>query len=481
MRITNHPILRFTNGEVIYFFYNGIKVKAYTGETIASALQANGITNFGLSSKLKRPRGFFCGIGKCSSCLMNVDRVPNVRTCITEVKEGMIVENNNMMLPNASYQPSAAERHFCDIAVIGGGPAGMSAASEASKYGANVLLIDENTHLGGQLVKQTHKFFGSKQQQAGTRGIDIATELENKVKKNCSILENTSVFGCYNRDGTYLLTAVNNIAQTLYEIEPKKIIFATGAQENMLGFDGNDLPGVFGAGGVQTLMNVYGVKPGNTGIIVGAGNVGLIVAYQLRQAGVKVKCVIEAMPTIGGYFVHAAKIRRIGIPILTRHTIKNAYGGDKVKGATIVRLDDQWRIIEGTDQQISCDFICIAVGLTPAIRLVSQTGAAITFINEAGGWVMLHNEYMQTTTPDIYVAGDLANIEEASTAMMEGRIAGLHAAHSLGKIHLYEPVMQELQNELVIFREGPFGARPFQAKKKIFEGYYEAMGKGRSS
>ena len=94
---------------------------------------------------------------------------------------------------------------------------------------------------------------------------------------------------------------------------------------------------------------------------------------------------------------------------------------------------------------------------------------------------MLHNEYMQTTTPDIYVAGDLANIEEASTAMMEGRIAGLHAAHSLGKIHLYEPVMQELQNELVIFRAGPFGARPFQAKKKIFEGYYEAMGKGRSS
>lgn len=472
--------MHFQKDKAVYFSYNGTRIKAYPGETIAAALHAKEITRLSVSSRLNRPRGFFCGIGKCSSCLMKVDSIPNVRTCITTVRDGMVVENNDMMLPNIEYPLCTVERRACDIAIVGGGPAGMSAATEASKRGASVLLIDESPCLGGQLVKQTHKFFGSKHQQAGTRGIVIAAELEDKVRKNCSILTNTSVLGYYNR-GSHLLIATDNTTGIRYEIEPKKIIFATGAQENMLVFEGNDLPGVYGAGGVQTLMNVYGIKPGNAGLIVGAGNVGLIVAYQLRQAGVNVSCVVEAMPTIGGYFVHAAKIRRIGIPILTCHTIKKAYGNGKVEGATIVHLDEQWHIMEGSEQQVPCDFICLAVGLTPAIRLVSQTGARITFINEAGGWISLHNVYMQTTVSDVYVAGDLANIEEASTAMLEGRIAGLHAVNTLREIHEYDAAMKEFQDELALFRQGTFGARPFQAKKKIHEGYHEAMGKGRSN
>ena len=476
MRIEEHPILKFERGREIYFYYNGKKLKAYEGETIASALYANGIKVLCKSLRLQRPRGFFCGIGKCSSCLMKVNGIPNVRTCITLVKEGMIVEDNDMELPSMEYRQCKQEKIETDVAIVGGGPAGLNAAIEASKY-ANVLLIDENPRLGGQLIKQTHKFFGSKKEKAGTRGIEIAKELEEEVrsKENVKILLNTSVIGYYDK-GYHFLAAVNDMEGILYEIKTKKIIFATGAQENMLVFEGNDLPGVYGAGGVQTLMNVYGVKPGNAGLIVGAGNVGLILAYQLLQAGVEVKAIAEALPKIGGYFVHAAKVRRCGVPIYTRHSIKKAYGNGKVEGAIIAKLDEKWNFIEGSEMNIECDFICLAVGLTPSIRLVAQTGAEISFINEAGGWVALHNEYMETTKKGIYVAGDLANIEEASTAMIEGKIAGLHAANSIKPIENFEEKIREYMEELEIFRQGYFGERPRKAKEAIRRKYYEKMG-----
>jgi len=479
LRIEEHPILNFKREKEIYFYYNGKKLRAYEGETIASALYANGIKVFSRSKK-GRARGFFCGIGKCSSCLMKVDGVPNIRTCITPVREGMVVEDNDKEIPKKEYEDGRNEKLSCEIAVVGAGPAGMSAAVEAAKY-ANVLLIDENPHVGGQLIKQTHKFFGSGEEGAGERGVEIASLLRKEIEeKKIRLLKNTSVIGYYDR-GYKFLSAINKLEKVIYEIKADKIIFATGAQENMLLFEGNDLPGVYGAGGVQTLMNVYGVKPGERGIIVGAGNVGLILAYQLLQAGVEVACIVEAMEKIGGYFVHAAKVRRNGVPIYTRHSIKEAYGNEKVEGAIIAELDNKWNFIEGSEKKIDCDFICIAIGLTPSVRLVAQTGAEIKFISEGGGWVALHNEYMETTKEGIYVAGDLSNIEEASTAIIEGKIAGLAAANSIRKIEDFEEKFKKYSSQLKIFREGYFGERPRKAKEKIISGYYEKMGKRRIS
>ena len=475
MRIKEHPILKFERGKEIFFYFNGIKMKAYEGETIAAALYANGIKVFSHSIKFNRPRGFFCGIGKCSSCLMRVNGIPNVRTCITMVKEGMIVESDSRELSENFPNKKSEIAIDAEIAIVGGGPAGLAAAIETGDN-ANVVIIDEQPRLGGQLIKQTHKFFGSSMEGAGKRGIEIAKEMEEEAKKKARILLNTSVIGYYDR-GYHFLVGVNKIDNILYEIKAKKIIFATGASENMLLFEGNDLPGIYGAGGIQTLMNVYGVKPGKEGIIIGAGNVGLILAYQLLQAGVNVKAIIEAMPKIGGYFVHAAKVRRNGVPIYTRHSIKKAYGKDGVEGAIIAKLDEKWNFIEGSEIEIPCDFIAIAVGLTPSTRLVQQTGAKVKFIPAAGGWVALHNEYMETTKEGIYVAGDGANIEEASTAIIEGKIAGLHALNSLKTIENYDEKMSEYMRRLEELRKGEFGERAKVAKKKIYEGYYEEIGR----
>jgi len=213
-------------------------------------------------------------------------------------------------------------------------------------------------------------------------------------------------------------------------------------------------------------MNVYGVKPGERVLMVGAGNVGLIVSYQLLQAGIAVDRVVEAAPVIGGYNVHAAKLRRCGVPIQTSHSIKEVCGEKKVEGAVVVQLDDHWKPIKDSEEYIKCDTICLAVGLTPSTRLLSQIGVQHEFIPEAGGYVALHDETMQTSVKSIYVAGDASGIEEASTAMIEGKIAGLAAAIQLG-CSKNKSLLTHYREELSQLRAGPFGEKPRIAKQKI--------------
>ncbi len=470
LRIHEHPILKFDRGRELRFIFEGKEMKGYESETIAAALYASGLKEFMHSFKLNRPRGIFCAIGVCASCAMRVNGVPNIRTCIAPLKEGTIVERQERrgeFPTNTVKKETKKEELETDITVIGGGPAGLSAAIYAAKYGAKVVLIDKAPKLGGQLIKQTHKFFGSRKHDAGVRGIDIAEKLIKEVldNKNITVLTKTSAFGYYE---PMTIGAASNERSTLYKIKTKKIIMATGAAEKSLIFENNDLPGVYGAGAAQTLMNVYGVKPGDNLIMVGAGNVGVIVAYQLLQAGVNVKMIVEAMPKIGAYFVHAAKVRRMGVPILTRHSIKRAYGDGKVEGATIVQLDDKWQPIPGTERDVEVDGIAISVGLRPTYGILDQAGVKLKFVPELGGHVALRNKNLETSVKGIYIAGDVAGIEEASTAIMEGRIAGLSAAIDMGlagddAVELREKVREELKD----LRAGPFGERIRKGLEKV--------------
>ena len=318
-----------------------------------------------------------------------------------------------------------------DLLVIGGGAAGLCAAAEAAAAGACVTVIESDLHPGGQLVKQTHKFFGSKDEYAGTRGYKIADILLDEIKAlggKVDIRCNSTVTGYYVEEGLY---TVMEGEDDYYRVKAKKAVVATGAQERMIPFTNNDLPGIYGAGAVQTLMNVYGVVPGKKVVMVGAGNIGLIVSYQLKQAGVEIAAVVEAMPQVGGYWVHAAKIRRLGIPILLRHTVTKAIGDKVLEGAVIQELDDKFQLI-GEPMKIDCDIICMAVGLTPTTELLWQAGCKMQFVPQLCGYVPLRDKSMRTSSPDIWVAGDASGIEEASAAMVEGRIAGHSAAKALG-------------------------------------------------
>ncbi len=343
-----------------------------------------------------------------------------------------------------------------DLVVIGGGPAGLCATINAIKSGANVLLIERDKKLGGQLVKQTHMFFGSEKQHAAIRGFDIADILLEEIKEypdQVEIMSDTTVLGLY-EDG--VLTVENK--GKYIKIKPRSIILATGASEKFSAFPNNDLPGIYGAGAVQTLMNVHGVKPGERALMVGAGNIGLIVAYQLMQAGVEIVAVIHHSEKIGGYHVHASKIRRMGVPILTNHAIKEAIGKDRVEKVVIWEMADRKTPIPGTEKELDVDTVCISVGLTPLVDLLAQAGCEMTY--KHGSIVAALDRTFQTTRPGIYVAGDAAGVEEASMAMVEGFLAGLSAANYLGYVHPdYEKLREDYLHQLEALRFGETGEK----------------------
>lgn len=344
-----------------------------------------------------------------------------------------------------------------EVLVIGGGPAGLLAALSSASMGVRVLLCERDSLLGGQLVKQTHKFFGSEKEYAGQRGIYIANILREKAENepNIDIWTDAMVLGIY-EDGVITVFHENKHKK----LRPQKTVIATGAAERFLAFPGNDLPGIYGAGAVQTLMNMAGVKPAEKVVMVGAGNIGLIVTYQLLQSGVEVAAVVEAAPRIGGFLVHASKIRRQGVPILTGHTVKEAHGKETLEGVTICSLDEHFNQIPGTEEDIACDTLCLAVGLNPLTELCWQAGCSMAYIPELSGHVPLTDENLETSVSGIYVAGDASGVEEASSAMVEGRLVGFALAEALGYNESKAArLKQEAIDELKVLRSGPAGAK----------------------
>lgn len=353
-----------------------------------------------------------------------------------------------------------------EVVVVGGGPAGLAAAVEAAKAGAQVLLFDENRRPGGQLFKQIHKFFGSREHFAGVRGFVIGKQLLDEVKEwGVTVALDSLVYGIFQEKTLGVVVAGKH-----QEVKAQRIVFATGAMENVISFPGSTLPGVMGAGAAQTMINVNRVLPGRRVLTIGSGNVGLIVSYQLLQAGAEVLFLLEALPRIGGYGVHAAKLRRAGVEILVSHTVKSAYGDGKgLEGATIVSLDETGIPLPGSEEDISLDTICLAVGLSPMTELAWMAGVAFTFLPDLGGHIPLHDENMETDVQGLYVAGDITGVEEASTAMEEGRLAGLSAAESLG-YSIQPPNRKELIRwRLASLRGGPFGLKRREAKEILWQ------------
>lgn len=356
-----------------------------------------------------------------------------------------------------------------DLLIVGGGPAGLSAAKVALDAGMSVTIIERFNRLGGQLIKQTHKFFGSESQYAKTRGFDIAkilmddlnaysgNKLEILLDATCVALYPDKVLTVY-QYGKYI------------KYKASSVIIATGASEKVLAFENNDLPGIYGAGAIQTLMNIYGIQPGKEVVMVGSGNIGLIVSYQLIQAGVKVKCLIEASSTIGGYLVHASKLKRLGVDFIMNTTIKKALGKNNLESIVTIKLNDKWQVIPGTEEEIKTDVLCISVGLSPLHQLLSMADAKMLDVSELGGLVPWKTCDYETTIDNVYACGDVTGIEEASSAMVEGRICGLMAANHLGFKHPNaEKLEEELNQQLCVLRQGPCGEKIRCGLKKAGE------------
>ncbi len=411
-RITRHPVLDIPEKKEVAFTFNRRRLKGFQGEMIASALIAAGIHIFGHHPRDHSPQGIFCANGQCSQCLVMADGLP-VKACMTPLDDGMRIESIEGLprIPEDDRPVPGAGIPVREVPVliIGAGPAGLTAAIELGKLGVETLLVDDKDRLGGKLVLQTHKFFGSvEDSHAGTRGFEIAELLADEINRLPSVevwLDSTAV-------GVFSDRVVGIVRDNrYYRIRPGRLMVATGAREKMLSFPGNTLPGVYGAGAFQTLVNRDRVRSAERVLVVGGGNVGLIAAYHAVQAGIRVAALIEALPEVGGYRVHADKLTRLGVPIYTRHTIVAAHGGDHVESATTARLDEKWKIVPGTEKTWAVDTVLVAVGLA-----------------EVNEFILKAREFgMQ-----VFSAGDAQEIAEASAAMFTGRIEGLRIAGSLG-------------------------------------------------
>ena len=344
-----------------------------------------------------------------------------------------------------------------DLIIVGAGPSGLSAAVEAAKRGLKVVVFDENEKPGGQLFKQIHKFFGSKEHKAKVRGFVIGQQLlAEAAEAGVEVVLNATVVGMYLDK-----EIVVRIGDEVFHYKGDSIIIATGAAENMVTFEGWNLPGVIGAGAAQTMMNLHGVKPGNKILMLGSGNVGLVVSFQLMQCGCDVVALVDAAPRVGGYGVHAAKVARTGVPFYLSHTIVKAEGEEYVTGVTIAEVDDHFQFIPGTEKHFDVDTICLAVGLSPMSQLLKMAGGEMEDNPKRGGQVPSCDEYGETSIKGIFVAGDVSGIEEASSAMIEGRIAGIAAAHYLGYMDEEElkTKVKEQEDALDGLRQGMFAPK----------------------
>jgi sarcosine oxidase, subunit alpha len=445
-RIEKHPILEIPKQKKASFTWNGETLEGYEGEMIASALMANDIHIFGHHPKDHSPQGMFCANGQCSQCMVIADGLP-VKACMTALREGMTVNSLEGLpeLPQDDRVPAMKEPPLreVEVLILGGGPAGLSAAIELGKLGVDTLIMDDKSRLGGKLLLQTHKFFGSvEDSHAGTRGFEIARILEEEVRSLDSVevwLDTTAV-------GVFSDRIVGVVKGGVYrKIRPQRLLVATGAREKMLSFPGNTLPGVYGAGAFQTLVNRDLVRSSDRILIVGGGNVGLIAGYHAIQAGIHVVALVEALPQVGGYKVHADKLKRLGVPIFTSHTVISAEGEERVEKVTLAALDPQWKVVPGTHKIFHVDTVLIAVGLAEVNE----------FYTKAGDWGM-----------EVYSAGDANEIAEASAAMFTGKIQGLKIAASL---NLYEgeiPKAWEEKERVLKSKPGPILEREKPAEEK---------------
>lgn len=434
-RIQRHPILEIPKQKRVSFMWNGEVLAGHEGEMIASALMANDIHIFGHHPKDNSPQGMFCANGQCSQCMVVADGLP-VKACMTPLRPDMTVTSLEGLpeLPQDDRVPALKEPPLreVEVLILGGGPAGLSAAVELGKLGVDTLIVDDKGDLGGKLLLQTHKFFGSvEDSHAGTRGFEIARILEAEVRRLDSVevwLNTTAV-------GVFSDCIVGVVKGSLYrKIRPQRLLVATGAREKMLSFPGNTLPGVYGAGAFQTLVNRDLIRSSDRILIVGGGNVGLIAGYHAIQAGIHVVALVEALPQVGGYKVHADKLKRLGVPIHTSHTVVSASGNESVEKVTIAALDSNWKVVAGTHKTFLVDTVLVAVGLAEVNE----------FYTKAGDFGV-----------EVYSAGDASEIAEASAAMFTGKIQGLKIAASLGLYQGDIPRTWEEKERVLKSKPGP--------------------------
>jgi pyruvate/2-oxoglutarate dehydrogenase complex dihydrolipoamide dehydrogenase (E3) component len=311
-----------------------------------------------------------------------------------------------------------------DVVVIGAGPAGISAAVKSRKLGLNTVIIENRDILGGIPLQCIHPGFGIHYFGVDLTGCEFIQRLIDEMSKNVvDYVLNGYVYSIdiysYNEK---LVTVVT--PKGIYRIEAKTIIYTAGARERHL-FELNifgDRPdGIYTAGEAQTLMDLYGVLPGKDIVIIGSGDVGLIMARRFALEGANVRAVIEIMPYPGGLMRNVVQcLKDFNIPLYLGHSVIEIIGRNRVEAVKVAKVDENLKLIKGTEFILTCDTVVIAAGLIPNIDLLEKVGVAVD--PRSRGPIV--NEYLETSIPGIFAAGNALVINDlVDYAAEQGELA----------------------------------------------------------
>ena len=312
-----------------------------------------------------------------------------------------------------------------DIAVIGAGSAGLGAAIEAKKQGMDVLILERNDELGGITLQCIHNGFGLKIFKEDLTGpeyiqrfIDEAKELKIPYKLDTMVIEITEDKEIY---------AVNK-KEGLLKIKAKAIILSMGCREKTRGainIPGFRPAGIYTAGQAQRFVNIEGYIPGKTYVILGSGDIGMIMARRLTWLGCEVKAVVEIKSYVSGLIRNQVQcLEDYNIPLILNHTITKIHGKDRVEGITISSVDQNWDQIVGSDEYIECDSILLSVGLVPENELTTKAGAELS--NNGGPIV---DDNLETIMDGIFACGNVLQVHDlVDNVSEEAKRAGKNAA-----------------------------------------------------
>ena len=315
----------------------------------------------------------------------------------------------------------------CDVVIIGGGPAGLAAAVSAKENGIDdILILERDRELGGILNQCIHNGFGLhtfKEELTGpeyaARFIEKIKELEIPYKLNTMVLD----------IGKEKIVTAMNKEEGVFQIQAKTIILAMGCRERSRGalnIPGYRPAGVFSAGTAQRLVNMEGFLPGKEVVILGSGDIGLIMARRMTLEGAKVKVVAELMPYSGGLKRNIVQcLDDFGIPLKLSHTVVEIKGKERVEGITLAQVDHNNKPIPGTEEFYSCDTLLLSVGLIPENELSRGIGVEMSSIT--GGPIV--NESLETNISGIFACGNVLHVHDlVDFVSEEANAAGKNAA-----------------------------------------------------
>ena len=371
-----------------------------------------------------------------------------------------------------------------EVVVVGAGPAGLSAALQASQAGARVIVIDEYARSGGQYFKQPPAAFKLLDRSIMGRDYQAGLELMRRIELGrIEVYTDTLVWGAF--DPGILEIYRNGECQ---RIKADRMIVSTGAYDRPMAFPGWTLPGVITAGAAQTLVKSQFVLPGSRVLMVGSGPFQLPVATQLIKGGATVVGLLEAGKASGwvtqvpAVWRHLDKVKEakdyLGALLKARvnmqfgWTILEARGKDRVESAVVTQVDEGWKPLSGTEKVVEVDTVCLGFGFIPSLQLPRLLGCDSAWDDDLSAWVSVHDADQRTSVQSVFVAGETTGIGGHDVAMEEGAIAGVKAAADLGRIGADEAEtrLAKVRSELKRHREfSDFLNRTFAIRPGIYD------------